>query len=213
MARKKNSHIPEPSVRRLPLYVPLLRDELAKGRERISCSTIATQYGFDPTQVRKDLAATGAVGTARVGFKIDELLHAIEDLLGWRRLKNAVLIGVGNLGHALLNYKAFKHYGISIVAAIDSSEEKIGWEIEEARIYRLEDLVTIVKEKNIEIGIITVPAPAAQEVADYLCEAGIKGIWNFAPVVLQKPDTVFIENVQLSTSLAVLTNHLEHQNT
>lgn len=206
MAEKKIKGIAEPTIRRLPLYLPFLKKAMEKGQVTVSCAEIAKAFGFDPTQVRKDMAATGVVGTARVGFDIENLERAINKTLGWHTETSAVVAGIGNLGTALLGYPLFQ--GLDVVAAFDTDSNKIGWEIEGKKIFHVEKLPDLVNRLKVSIGIVTVPSFAAQDVVDLMVEGGIKGIWNFTPEILHVPDHVVVENVRLSTSLAVLTSKL-----
>ena len=203
--------IPEPTLRRLPLYLRLLKARRAAGQEAISCTEIATEFRADPTQVRKDLAATGVVGQARIGFGVAALVDAIEEFLGWRNRTDAFLIGAGNLGRALMWYKTFQSFGIHITAAFDQDPAVVGTEAAGVKVLPVERLADLQGRMRPSIGILTVPAEAAQSVADILAANGIRGIWNFSPVVLRVPDGIVVENVLFSTSLAVLTNKLKRQ--
>lgn len=200
-----------PTLRRLPLYLRYLNDIAVKGEEYISSTCIAKEFNFDPTQVRKDLAATGEVGVARKGFKIDTLTKAIITFLGWDNVNDAFLVGVGNMGKALLGYSGFEKYGLNIVAAFDKDPEIVGKIINDTKIITLDKLPDLAKRMQVRVGIITVPADFAQGVADLMIENGIYAIWNFAPVPIKGPEDIIIENVRLSTSLAVLTSKLEEK--
>lgn len=207
MSERNIMGIPEPTIRRLPLYLPFLRKLAESGAVNISCAEIAKEFCFDPTQVRKDMAATGVAGTARVGFEIKLLIAAIELTLGWNTLTRAVIVGVGNLGTALMAYGHFQ--GLDIVAAFDINTSKIGWELEGKKIFHVEKLPYLVKKMNVDVGILAVPSVAAQEAVDLMVEGGIKGIWNFTLDVIKVPAGVVVEHVRLSTSLAVLTSKLK----
>lgn len=211
MNNKDYIKIPEPTLRRLPVYLKFLKHVHTEGAAHISCTDIAREFQSDPTQVRKDLASTGVVGTARIGFDIKALIDAIEIFLGWRNKNEAFLVGVGNLGRALLEYKQFQEYGFTIVAAFDADPAKIGQCIGGTEILPVERLEALAWRMHIQIGIITVPASSAQAVAERCVQGGITGIWNFSPAVLKVPRTIVIEYVLLSTSLAVLTSKLHGQ--
>jgi redox-sensing transcriptional repressor len=196
------------TLKRLPLYLHLLESLQAQGLEYVSCTQIAKDFDFDPTQVRKDLEVTGEVGIARVGFRVAGLTEKIKEFLGWNNAHDAFLIGAGNLGKALLGYKDFGKYGLNIVAAFDKDPRKVGSKLFGKEVLPLHKLPNLVKRMHIHVGIVTVPAEHAQAAVDVLVAAGIKAIWNFAPAPLRIPEGVILENARLTQSLAVLTNNL-----
>jgi redox-sensing transcriptional repressor len=196
------------TLKRLPLYLHLLEKLQAEGVETISCTYIAKEFDFDPTQVRKDIEATGEVGTARIGFRVAGLTDKIKEFLGWNNAHDAFLIGAGNMGKALLGYKDFDKYGLNIVAAFDKDPKKVGVKIFGKEVMPLSKMPVLVKRMHINIGIVTVPAEHAQAAVDALIDAGVKAIWNFAPAPLKIPEGVILENARLTQSLAVLTNNL-----
>jgi redox-sensing transcriptional repressor len=202
--------ISRPTLKRLPLYMHYLKRIQGEGVEFASSSLLASEFGFDPTQVRKDLAATGEVGIARRGFEIVALIKAIEELLGWNNISDAFLVGVGNLGSALLGYD-FSSNGIHILAAFDTDERKIGSRINDKKVFSLNNIKDLAERMKVKVGIITVPAQHAQSVADLMLDAGFEAIWNFAAVPLKVPEDILVENVRLSTSLAILTNRLKEK--
>ncbi|MBR4976575.1 MAG: redox-sensing transcriptional repressor Rex [Thermoguttaceae bacterium] len=163
--------------------------------------------------MRKDLAITGVSGRPKVGYRVDELIEAIERFLGWDVKTTAFLVGVGNLGRALLNYEGFVEHGLDVVAAFDANPALFGQEIN-GRVVRpldqIESTAAQLREEGriVEMGIVTVPARAAQPVADKLVGVGVRAIWNYAPVRLDLPSDVVYEEVKLSASFAVLTNRL-----
>ena len=199
----KNS-APLPSVRRLPLYLTVLEEFEREGKEWISTTDFSEVLFLKPIQVRKDLAHTGIIGKPKKGFKVDELIKTINNFLGWNDLNDAFLVGAGALGSALLGYSGFQHHGLNIVAAFDSSPAAIGKKIHGKEILSMEKLKDLTRRMHVKIAIITVPAVAAQEVADKLVDAGIKGIWNFSPVKVHVPDDVVVQREDLSSGLAVL---------
>jgi len=201
-------HAPEPTLRRLPAYHRFLKRLETQGRAVVSCTHIAADLALDPTQVRKDLAVTGIVGRPKVGYAVPALIAAIEHFLGWDNTTEAFLVGAGSLGTALLGYEGFREHGLQIVAAFDVDDVKIGQQIHGKRVLPLRKLSSLARRMHVRLGIITTPAGAAQEVADLMVEGGIKGIWNFAPASLKLPAGVIVENMQLSSSLAVLSNKL-----
>jgi len=199
---------PEPTLRRLPLYHHYLKTLADRGRDVVSCTHIGADLRLDPTQVRKDLAATGIRGQPKVGYRISQLLTAIEEFLGWNNLTDAFLAGVGHLGQALLGYDGFRRYGLRIVAAFDSDPAKIGTTIAGCKVLPCEKIADLARRMKIRLGIITVPASAAQQVAEAMADGGITGIWNFAPAVLSLPEEVTVQTENLASGLAVLSTKL-----
>ncbi|MBF0331274.1 MAG: redox-sensing transcriptional repressor Rex [Candidatus Omnitrophica bacterium] len=208
----KDPVVSRSTLKRLPLYLHLLEALLAQGVECVSSTQLAREFNFNPTQVRKDLEVTGEVGKARVGFRVAGLVVRIRDFLGWNSTHDAVLVGVGNMGKALLGYKDFEKYGLNIVAAFDKDVRKVGATTFDREVLPLAQLPKFIKRTKVHIGILTVPAREAQPVVDLMLAAGIKAIWNFAPAPLRIPAGVILENARLTQSLAVLTSHLTHQN-
>ncbi|HTJ00689.1 MAG TPA: redox-sensing transcriptional repressor Rex [Dongiaceae bacterium] len=209
-AGDKSSRAGLSCVKRLPAYLQLLRALQATGREHVSGTVLATVHHLEPVIVRKDLAITGIVGTPRIGFRVDELILAIERFLGWDNQTRALLVGVGNLGSALLGYRGFNDLGLQIVAAFDSDPRKIGRAIHSCRIQSLDKLPEYARRQNITLGVLTVPAESAQAAANVMVQAGIRGIWNFTPVKLQVPEGVVAQKEDLAEGLAVLSHRLRH---
>lgn len=209
MRKIKKFSAPEPSMRRLPAYLHVLSRIFKENQTFVSCTTISRQLRLDPTQVRKDLALTGIVGKPRVGYPVEELIGKIKAFLGWDIQRNAVLVGVGSLGTAILGYQQFRLYGLNIIAAFDRDPAQIGRNIFGVNVYPIEKLPEIAVRHQIELGIITVNADSAQEVADLMIRGFIRGIWNFAPKPLEVPNEVVVENALLSVSLGVLTSKLK----
>ncbi len=204
MRAETKRHFPHPSIRRLPSYLRLLRRLHTDGEKLVSCTKIARELDLDSTQVRKDLALTGITGRPRIGYELAPLIEAIELFLGWDTASDAFLVGAGSLGRALIGYENFRKCGLNIVAAFDVSEEKIGQDIFGRTVHALSDMPALAREGRVRLGVLTVPASAARAAADAMVAAGIRGIWNFAPVKLDPPDGVLVENVELVSSLAVL---------
>lgn len=197
------------TLRRLPVYLhylKVIKDEY----QSISATAIAEKFGLNDVQVRKDLAAVSGSGRPKTGYFTDELISQIESYLGCRSDTKTVLIGAGNLGKALMSYDGFDDYGIDIIAAFDTSEEVYGKMVNGKPILSSEDLEGVCLNKNIRLGIITVPAYGAQSVCDELVSYGVKAIWNFAPTILKVPEGVIVENENLASSLAVLSKHLHN---
>ncbi len=200
---------PSPSLQRLPLYLRQLKLYQREGVEKASCTRIAQDLGLISVQVRKDLSMTGIAGRPKVGYNIDELISRIESFLGWDKQRKAVLVGAGALGGAILGYAGFVEHGLSICAAFDVDENKIGKSIRSCPVYSLDELERFVEQNQIVIGIITVPQSVAQFVTDKMVKAGIRAIWNYSPVRLSVPSNVVCETVQLSSSFAVLSSKVK----
>lgn len=197
-----------PTLKRLPLYLRLLRQMKETGEEYASGAVVAKELGIDPIVVRKDLAITGAVGRPRLGFQMDKIITAIENFLGWSNTSDAFLAGVGNLGTALLGYQGFEQYGMRIVAAFDANAELIGKTIHGKTILDIKKLPALAKRMHVQIGIITATASVAQGIADTMIAGGIRGIWNFTPAELTVPEYVTLQRENLASSLAVLSHRL-----
>jgi redox-sensing transcriptional repressor len=193
------------TVRRLSTYYRLLRQLEAKGEtEPLSSERISQLTGFTAAQVRRDLAYFGSFGKRGVGYDIAELQQSLRSILGLDHPWHIALIGVGNLGTALMAYPGFARQGFHIVAAFDVDATKHGRRIGTIVVRPMEDLPEVVREQGILMAIMTVPASAAQQVADAAVKAGIKGILNFAPVQLQVPKDVYVSSVDLSIEIEYL---------
>jgi redox-sensing transcriptional repressor len=196
------------TVTRLPQYHQILQKMKHQGREYVSSEHLAQIFHVDANLVRKDLAFL-TTGVQKLGYPVLPTIEKIEEFLGMRNAKEAFLIGAGWLGHALMTYQGFKQYGLKITAAFDSDQAKVGGSVGEVKVLPIEKLRDLMPRMNIKIGIITVPADAAQEVADLLVESGALAIWNFAPVNLQLPPRVIVKNENLAASYALLSYDLE----
>ena len=198
--------LPRPAVRRFPLYLREIEDCMERGEEFISGALLADVLGLDRVLVRKDLALTGVSGTPRLGFPVRELSTAIHSVLGWDTTTKAVLVGAGNLGSALLGYGGFREYGLQIILAFDKDPMLCGRKVNDISIEPMDKLEPLVREKKVEIAILTVPGNAAQCCAEALAKAGIRGIWNFSPAKLTLPPEITVQHENLASSLAVLSH-------
>lgn len=205
---KKIQAVPEPSVRRMPQYLHLVRVLQAQGEENVSAPTIARLLNFDPTQVVKDLSYTGVSGKQRVGYSTVELVNALEDFLGFNRPREAFLVGAGFLGSALIQYQGFRESGMKIVAAFDVDKRKFGTDICGVPVFDLEKFRDLASRLHISIGIITTPSGVAQSIADLMVVWGIKAIWNFAPTALKVPEHIIVQDTHIYSNLAVIINKL-----
>jgi redox-sensing transcriptional repressor len=193
-----------PSVRRLPSYLYIVRAMQREGAEYISGTVIARELNIESIQVRKDLAITGITGKPKKGYPVDDLVDAIERFLGWDSPQDAVLVGVGNLGAALLGYQEFPLHGLNIMAAFDTNPRKIGAIVHGVKILNASTMDIHVKNFGVKIAILTVPSDSAQETANILTTAGIEGIWNFTNVKLKVPADVIVQREDLSSGYAML---------
>ncbi len=200
--------IPEATIVRLSVYSRFLEQADQKGIQTISSGEIAEGVGVSPAQVRKDLAYFGEFGTRGVGYNVKDLLKHTLKILGLSGKWNVVVIGAGNLGSALCSYRGFRERGFNIVGVFDNDLSKIGKRLMDIEVFGSEKINDIVQANNVKIGVITVPAAAAQQAANQLIEAGVKAILNFAPKVLAVPEDVEVRDIDLSTRLEILTFHL-----
>jgi len=201
------TRIPLKVLQRLPMYLQLLKDDKRAGQMYTASSAIAAELGLTEIQVRKDLAMVSKGGRPKVGYVVADLIKDIEKALGYDNVHDAVLIGAGRLGRALMEYPGFRDYGINIVAGFDKNADKCVPE-GSTPVYPMEKLSDLCSRMKIHLGIITVPAQHAQEVCDQLVEAGVIAIWNFAPVHLITSTNILVKNEDMAASLAVLSNHL-----
>jgi redox-sensing transcriptional repressor len=197
--------VPKAVVSRLSLYLRELQHLVRDGEATISSSGLGQRLGLTDAQVRKDLAYFGQFGYPGVGYRCEELVAAIRRILGTDRGWSVAMVGVGNLGRALLGYKGFSQQGFHIVAAFDVDPERIGSHIEDVPVFHLDRLAEIVRQQRIRIGLIAVPAASAQVVADALVAAGVEGVLNFAPVTISLPQGVNLVGVDLAIELEQLT--------
>jgi redox-sensing transcriptional repressor len=198
---------PEPAVRRLSLYLRELEGLRQSGRHTLSSKQLGEVLNLTDAQVRKDLAYFGQFGHPGIGYRVDELIGRLRSILGTDRTWNVLLVGAGHLGSALLSYRGFSKKGFEVVAAFDNDAAKVGTRIglpPGLEVLPLERMPAIVAEQGIQIGMLAVPAPVAQETASMLVAAGIKGILNFAPASLNVPEDVATANVDLAVHLEQL---------
>jgi redox-sensing transcriptional repressor len=192
------------SVGRLSLYLRHLEALLREGTAKVSSSQLGEALGITDVQVRKDLASLGNLGHPGVGYATQELIDAIRHALGVDRDWVVALVGVGNLARALLRYRGFQQRGFRIVALFDAEPEKVGQVVDGLAVHPPERMAEIIKATGAELGVVTVPSESAQAVVDALVAAGIRGILNFAPVVLRLPPGVSLVSVDLTVQLEQL---------
>jgi len=196
------------TLRRLPYYLYYLR---SNDDEYVSSTTIARDFQLNEVQVRKDLALVSKTGgSPRKGFNTVELIRDLEDFLGYNNMNDTIIVGVGHLGKALINYKGFKDYGINIVMGFDQiikTEMLIG----NTAIFPMSRMNNLVQRLKLRLGILTVNQESAQRVCDQMIDAGIKAIWNFSPYMLKVPEDVLVQNENMAMSLAILSKHLNQE--
>ena len=195
-------------LQRLPIYLKYLKLLPDDGPDNISSKQISLALNLGEIQVRKDLAEISSGGKPKVGYVIKDLISDIEAYLGYDNTTDAVLVGAGKLGRALMSYKGFGEYGLNIIAAFDCNKRVQGIDESGKAILDIEELQEFCNKNKILMGIITVPENYAQEVCDRLVESGIIAVWNFAPVHLKTPKDVFVKNENMSISFALISNHL-----
>jgi redox-sensing transcriptional repressor len=203
-ARDAEARLSRASVNRLSLYLRRLEGFLREGSAKVSSGQLGEALGITDAQVRKDLAYLGHLGHPGIGYPTRELIAAIRHTLGIDRQWTAVLVGVGNLARALLRYRGFQQQGFRIVALFDSDRSKVGQRVDGLEIRHPDDLPKVVAGTKAELALLTVPAEAAQTVADAVVAAGIRGILNFAPAVLRLPNGVSLVSVDLTVQLEQL---------
>ncbi len=194
-------------MRRLPAYLHYLK-QLPPDVENISATAIAAQLDLGDVLVRKDLNSISGAGKPRTGYSVRGLIDDLENFLGYRKKNQAVIVGAGKLGCAMLDHSGFEEYGLHILAAFDSDPKKIGITDTGKYIYPLSDFKEFCSQADIKIGVITTPASAAQEICDLMCGSGIRAIWNFAPTHLTAGKDILIQNENMAASLALLSAHL-----
>jgi redox-sensing transcriptional repressor len=196
--------IPEASVARLPVYLRALVDMAERGTHTISSEALAAAAGINSAKIRKDLSYLGSYGVRGVGYDVEYLIHQISRELGLTQDWATCIVGIGNLGEALANYSGFAQRGFRVAALFDADEEKVGQRINGVELAHLDEAERIIKEEEISIAILAVPAAVAQEVADRVVAAGVTSILNFAPAVIQVPEQVSLRKVDLSIELQIL---------
>lgn len=206
----KTQTIPRATAKRLPLYYRYLRVLLDSGKTKVSSTELSEAVKVDSATIRRDFSYFGELGKRGYGYDVESLLEFFGKILTEDRLTNVALIGVGNLGNALLNYGFHQGNNIRISAAFDVKEDLVGRIVEGIPVYPMSDMIEQIKQQQIEIAIMTVPSSAAQDVANQLIEAGVRGIMNFTPVRLTTPKHVQVQSVNLTHELQTLIYFLNH---
>lgn len=205
----QRNEISKSVLKRLPGYLAYLKNMPEDAPTHISATALANALGMGEVQVRKDLALVSDGGRPKIGYLRESLVDDIEQFLGYDNTTDAVLIGAGKLGCALLGYEGFDEYGLNILAAFDSDSDKEGMDESGKPILPLSKLASFCRSHKVLMGIITVPGSHAQDVCDLLIANGIKAIWNFAPAHLEVPSNILVQTENMATSLALLSMHLQ----
>jgi redox-sensing transcriptional repressor len=209
-SRKGHPSLSLPTLGRLSICYQVALRAGEDGLENLSSAYLAGLLNVDETLVRKDMAAVGIVGRPHVGFPTGEILVRLKDTLGLSQVTDAILIGCGSLGSALLRYPGFAKYGLRITAAFDVDHTKVGQRVGDYIVLPMEKCRSIIETFRVHVAILAVPADAGQEITNWLIARGITAIWNFAPVQLQAPQNVVIRNENLAAGLAQLIHQVKH---
>lgn len=205
---KPQDLLPEPTLRRLPWYLAYLASLRQENVESVSSRRLAKDLDVDASQIAKDLSFLDIKGKTRIGYDVTELEDTLQSFLGFGRSHNAIMVGVGSLGAALMRDSGLQRYGLDIVAGIDTDPSVAGTDIGSIPVFPPDNLAALVDEMDIIIGIIAVPVEEAQGVADSLVAAGIKALWNFTPRKIRVPQGVVVTNTSIYSHLAVMYNRL-----
>jgi redox-sensing transcriptional repressor len=209
---KSKTKVSEATLKRLPVYYHYLKKAEDNGILTISARIIGEALHCDATQVVKDLSCAGASGRPRVGYPVSEVLRSIESYLGFDRSNEAILMGAGHLGTAMMSYPNFQEYGLKIVAAFDKDPEKIGRTSSGINVIHMDKFRDMSSRLKVKIAILTTPADVAQEVSELLVACGITAIWNLTPSNLNVPEGIIVQNTSMYSNVAILLKKL-HDNT
>ena len=200
----RDRSIPEATVGRLPVYLRALVDLAEQGTTTVSSEVLAEAAGVNSAKVRKDLSHLGSYGTRGVGYDVAYLIHQIRRELGLTQHWPIVIVGIGNLGHALANYRGFAERGFKVAALVDADPSKVGNRVGSLVVHHIDDLPDLVTSHDVAIAVIATPAAAVQDVADRLVAAGVRSILNFAPAMVSVPPGVSLRKVDLAVELQIL---------
>ncbi|NBI07315.1 redox-sensing transcriptional repressor Rex [Senegalia massiliensis] len=207
----KNKNVSMAVIRRLPKYYRYLSELLENDIKRISSKELSKLTDFTASQIRQDLNNFGGFGQQGYGYNVEDLQRELGKILGLDKTYRAVLIGAGNLGQAIANYRGFSDSGFEILGIFDKNPKVTGKKLRDVEVKAMEDMGDFIKENDIEIGIICTPKEGSQEIADTLVESGVTGIWNFAPADLKVPENITVEDVHLNESLFTLSYLLKEK--
>lgn len=208
LENEHNIILPEPTLRRLPWYLAYIDILRAAGTDTVSSTQISKALNVDASQIAKDLSFLNIKGKTRIGYDVNTLADALTEFLGFKKVHNALIVGVGSLGAALIHDSGLSNYGLKIVAGFDTNPEIVGTKICNVPIYGIEELKRCQNELDASIGILTVPADQAQNAADNMVAAGIKAIWNFTPYRIRVREGIVMTNTSIYAHLALIYNRL-----
>ncbi|MET9228483.1 redox-sensing transcriptional repressor Rex [Lentzea sp. NPDC003310] len=200
--------MPEAAVARLAVYLRVLSGMSESGVTAVSSEELSQAAGVNAAKLRKDLSYIGSYGTRGVGYDVEVLVSHIERILGLTRNHSVAVVGIGNLGHALANYGGFPGRGFPVTALFDVDADLVGIPVGGIPVNHIDEITAVCLEREVSIGVIATPPPAAQSVCDRLVSAGVQCILNFAPVVLQVPDNVEVRKVDLAVEMQILSFHV-----
>lgn len=200
--------LPEPTLRRLPWYLSYVSMLRWNNVEYVSSTQIAKELDVDASQIAKDLSFLNLKGKTRIGYEVRQLERELQDFLGFMQKHDAIIVGAGSLGAALMTDSGLRHYGLNVVAGFDINPSIVGTSVSGVPIYHFDTLASMREKLRAEIGILTVPVESAQSVADKMVNAGIKALWNFTPYRIRVPEGVVITNTSIYAHLAVMYNRL-----
>lgn len=203
--------LPEPTLRRLPWYLSYVSMLKAGGVEYVSSTSISRELDVDASQIAKDLSFLNIRGKTRIGYEVAELESELAAFLGFKDLHNAVIVGVGSLGSALVSDSGLHHYGLNIVAGFDVNPGLVGSDINGVRIYDITMLPEKCEALDARIGILTVPVEAAQLTADLMIDSGIRALWNFTPIRIRTAPDIIVSNTSIYAHLAVMYNRMSRK--
>lgn len=204
-----NIILPEPTIRRLPWYLAYLDILKSTGTDTVSSTQISKALNVDASQIAKDLSFLNIKGKTRIGYDVNTLIEALTEFLGFRKIHNAFIVGVGSLGAALIHDTGLSNYGLNIVAGFDVNPQLVGTKICDVPIYSMDQMKMYQSKLNASIGILTVPADQAQTSADFMVAAGMKAIWNFTPYRIRVREGIVMTNTSIYAHLALIYNRLE----
>lgn len=215
MSMTKNNEnraiLPEPTIRRLPWYLSYVRMLDNQHVSYVSSTQISKELNVQSSQIAKDLSFLNIRGKTRIGYEVKSLVTELEDFLGFNKQHNAVVIGTGSLGTALIQDHGLEHYGLNIVAGFDVRGDVIGQRLGDVPIYNISELAQWQREHGVSIAILTVPVEKAQEVADLAVSSGMTALWNFTPYRIKTPEGVAIANTSIYAHLAIIYNRMQDQ--
>lgn len=203
--------IPDVVVRRLPIYARTLTYLLAEGARSVSSQELGERINVTAAQIRKDLSWFGEFGRQGIGYDVEKLLGHINRILGLTRDWSVILVGFGHLGQAIARYDGFRENGLRIVAAFDADPSKVGAVVRDLRVRADNEMAEVIRQQNIKLAIVAVPANKAQEVVDRLVAAGVRAILNYAPIIVQVPDGVWVRHIDPVALLHSMTYYLARE--